>query len=147
MSTLKVTNIQSNGSGFNDVVSFQNSVGTQNGTLCRAWVNFNGDLAGTKPFTSSGGIRASFNVSSITYNSNGTYTINFQSSMPDINYCSCGNFGLEDPTRTYAERPGGIQITSMTTNSIRLTPLVCSASANTDPQVYAAPYIHVSIFR
>jgi hypothetical protein len=44
MSTLKVTNIQSNAAGFNDVVSFQNSSGTQNGTLCRAWVNFNGTV-------------------------------------------------------------------------------------------------------
>lgn len=147
MSTLKVTNIQSNGSGFNDVVSFQNSTGTQNGTLCRAWVNFNGALAGTKPFTSSGGIRASFNVSSITYNTNGTYIINFTNSMPDINYCSCGLFGEENPTGIAAERPGGIQILSMSTTSIRICAVVCNGSTDTDPFAFQAPYVLISFFR
>jgi hypothetical protein len=78
MSTLKVTNIQSNGAGFNDVVSFQNSSGTQNGTLCRTWVNFNG--------TGVVAIRASFNVSSITDNGAGSYTVNFTTAMADANY-------------------------------------------------------------
>jgi hypothetical protein len=78
MSNLKVTNIQSNGTGFNDVVSFQNASGTENGILCRAWVNWNGQ--GTVA------IRASFNVSSITDDATGKYTINFSNSMPDANY-------------------------------------------------------------
>ena len=78
MSTLKVTNIQSNAAGFNDVVSFQNSSGTQNATLCRAWVNFNG--------TSTVAIRANFNVSSITDNGTGDYTVNFTTAMVDVNY-------------------------------------------------------------
>jgi hypothetical protein len=78
MSTLKVTNIQSNGTGFNDVVNFQNASGVQNGTLCRAWVNFNG--------TGTVAIRASFNVSSITDNGTGDYTVNFTNAMVDANY-------------------------------------------------------------
>ena len=78
MSNLKVTNIQSNGTGFNDVVSFQNASGTENGTLCRAWVNFNG--------TGTVAIRDDFNVSSITDHGTGQYTINFSNSMPDANY-------------------------------------------------------------
>jgi hypothetical protein len=83
MSTLKVTNIQSNAAGFNDVVSFQNSSGTQNATLCRAWVNFNG--------TSTVAIRANFNVSSITDNGTGDYTVNFTNAMTDANYATiCG---------------------------------------------------------
>jgi hypothetical protein len=82
MSTLKVTNIQSNGAGFNDVVSFQNSSGTQNGTLCRTWVNFNG--------TGTVAIRAQFNVSSITDNGTGDYTVNFATAMPDANYSIAG---------------------------------------------------------
>jgi len=45
---------------------------------CRAWVNFNG--AGTVA------IRASGNVSSITDNGTGDYTVNFTTSMPDVNY-------------------------------------------------------------
>jgi hypothetical protein len=43
----------------------------------RAWVNFNG-IAGT--------VRASGNVSSITKNGTGDYTINFATAMPDANY-------------------------------------------------------------
>ena len=45
---------------------------------CRAWVNFNG--------TSTVAIRASGNVSSITDNGAGDYTVNFTTSMADANY-------------------------------------------------------------
>ena len=44
---------------------------------CRAWVNFNGVT---------GAIRASGNVSSITKNAVGDYTVNFTTAMPDVNY-------------------------------------------------------------
>jgi hypothetical protein len=50
----------------------------QIGTFCRAWVNFNG--------TGTVAIRASFNVSSITDNGTGDYTVNFTNAMPDANY-------------------------------------------------------------
>jgi hypothetical protein len=53
---------------------------------CRAWVNFNG--------TGTVAIRASGNVSSITDNGTGDYTLNFTNNMPDSNYMatqSCGN--------------------------------------------------------
>ena len=46
---------------------------------CRAWVNFNG--------TGTVAIRASGNVSSITDNGTGDYTVNFTTAMPDANYC------------------------------------------------------------
>lgn len=45
---------------------------------CRAWVNFNG--------TGTVAIRASGNVSSITDNGVGQYTVNFTTAMPDANY-------------------------------------------------------------
>lgn len=45
---------------------------------CRAWVNFNG--------TSTVAIRASGNVSSITDNGTGDYTVNFTTAMPDVNF-------------------------------------------------------------
>jgi hypothetical protein len=45
---------------------------------CRAWVNFNG--------TGTPAIRASGNVTSITDNGTGDYTINFTTAMPDANY-------------------------------------------------------------
>ena len=47
--------------------------------VCRAWVNFNG--------TGTVAIRASFNVTSITDGGVGTYTVNFTTAMPDVNYC------------------------------------------------------------
>jgi hypothetical protein len=45
----------------------------------RTWVNFNG--------TGTVAIRASGNVSSITDNGTGDYTLNFTTAMPDTNYC------------------------------------------------------------
>ena len=51
---------------------------------CRAWVNFNGQ--GTVS------IRASGNVSSITDNGVGDYTVNFTNSMPDANYSVAGSY-------------------------------------------------------
>lgn len=46
---------------------------------CRAWVNFNG--------TGTVAIRASGNVSSITDNGTGNYTVNFTTALVDANYC------------------------------------------------------------
>lgn len=63
---------------------FNDGVGTQIGTLCRAWVNFNGTTV-TNP-ASMTGVRASFNVSSILDNGTGDYTVNFTTAMPDANY-------------------------------------------------------------
>jgi hypothetical protein len=45
---------------------------------CRAWVNFNG--------TGTVAIRASGNVSSITDNGTGDYTVNFATALQDANY-------------------------------------------------------------
>jgi hypothetical protein len=45
---------------------------------CRAWVNFNG--------TGTVAIRSSGNVTSITDNGVGVYTVNFTTAMPDANY-------------------------------------------------------------
>jgi uncharacterized protein (AIM24 family) len=50
---------------------------------CRAWVNFNG--------TGTVAIRASGNVSSITDNGTGDYTVNFTTAMPDANYTLTGS--------------------------------------------------------
>jgi hypothetical protein len=46
--------------------------------MCRAWVNFNG--------TGTVAIRASGNVTSITDNGTGDYTVNFTTAMADANY-------------------------------------------------------------
>jgi hypothetical protein len=49
---------------------------------CRAWVNWNG--------TGTVAIRGSGNVSSITDDGTGSYTINFSTAMPDQNYAAIG---------------------------------------------------------
>ena len=69
MSTLKVNTIQ-------------NTSGVEVYT-CKAWVNFNG--------TGTVAIRASGNVSSITDNGTGDYTVNFTNAMIDVNYSVSGN--------------------------------------------------------
>jgi hypothetical protein len=55
---------------------------TEQGQLCKAWVNFNGTTA--SPST----IRGSYNVSSVTKNGTGDYTVNFTAAMVDANYAA-----------------------------------------------------------
>lgn len=52
---------------------------------CRAWVNFDG--------TGTVAIRESGNVSSITDNGTGDYTVNFTNAMPDTNYAVLASGG------------------------------------------------------
>ena len=75
MSTLVTATVKSNSSS---PIAFQNSSGTEVGRMCRAWVNFNG--------TGTVAIRAQFNVSSITDNGTGDYTVNFTTALADANY-------------------------------------------------------------
>ena len=80
MSTLKVGTIQDT-SGGNSSSPEQVSSGR-----AKAWVNFDGTF-GTSPFTiSNGGIRGSYNVSSVTDNGTGNYTINFSITFANTNY-------------------------------------------------------------
>jgi len=55
---------------------------------CKAWVNFNG--------TGTVAIRGSFNVSSITDNGTGNYTVNFTTAFADVNYSMSGSVGSTD---------------------------------------------------
>ena len=61
-----------------DIKGAINASGTAPIYACRAWVNFNG--SGTVA------IRDSGNVSGITDNGTGDYTVNYTSTMPDANY-------------------------------------------------------------
>ena len=72
MSTLRVTNVQDT-AGANSLTTAQ----IYNGAS-KAWVNFNG--------TGTVAIRASFNVTSITDNATGNYTVNFTTALADANY-------------------------------------------------------------
>ena len=78
--------------------------------VAKAWVNFNG--------TGTVAIRASYNVSSITDNGTGDYTVNFTTAMPDANFSAVVGIG-GDSTSTgngaWAQR-----IRSRTTSEVRL---------------------------
>ena len=79
MSTLKLDTIASrDGTESTDVTNVING-------SAKAWVNFNGE--GTVA------IRESFNVSSITDNATGVYTVNFETAFDDANYVSTGHCG------------------------------------------------------
>ena len=105
---------------------------------CRAWVNFNG--------TGTVAIRASGNVSSITDNGTGDYTVNFTSAMPDANYSAVvTNVGLVlGDTRRNSVIAGaeGSGPTTMTTSAIRLN-VGNPASASLSDNVV----MNVAIFR
>ena len=98
----------------------------------RAWVNFNG--SGTVA------IRGSGNVSSITDNGIGSYTINFTSAMPDTNYLTSGIGGLSSANLIAVSQPinnsGSISTSSVTVH------VVYQNGTGFD-----APYIGVEIIR
>lgn len=82
---------------------------------CRAWVNFNG--------TGTPAIRSGGNVSSITDNGTGDYTVNFTTPMPDTNYAVNINVRREDafgsPPMTAIERYA-TSGTAMSTSACRV---------------------------
>jgi hypothetical protein len=136
------TTITSAGITFNDTTTLTsatlvaNSVGTTqitNGSvtaeklgtteqkqIAKAWVNFDGT-------TSPGTIRSSYNVSSITKNGTGDYTVNFATAMADANYswAAAHNF-LSDN----AVDCGGRQAPTTTTLRTKISNLTTSI----DPQ-------------
>ena len=98
---------------------------------CRAWVNFNG--------TGTVAIRASGNVSSITDNDTGDYTINFTTAMPDANYAIIG--AVRDDSNDGAAITWNRRAT--TTNTTTAHRFV-TAYLGTQ---YDCPQIDVAIFR
>lgn len=103
--------------------------------LARAWVNFNGSTAA---------INASGNVSSITKNSTGDYTINFTTAMPDANYGVGGLRQRVGADNNAAPGLGVSGITAPSASAFRIfTPDVNStAYAMVDPTT-----VCVSVFR
>jgi hypothetical protein len=79
----------------------------------KAWVNFNG-VGGAS-------VRASYNVSSVTYVTTGAYTINFTSALPDANYAwtigswnnGTGNGGWVTAGTGVGSYPAGITTTAL----------------------------------
>jgi len=146
-------NIQSNGTTVLGVTSTGTSVtGTQSvsGDLsfnsgygssavaygCRAWVNFNG--------TGTVAIRASGNVSSITDNGTGSYTVNFTNAMPDVNYSVAGSAGTNSSANGYRWLAVGSSAASdfsMLTTSVRVQ-TTYDGTNKTDSE-----FVGVAIFR
>jgi len=112
-------------------VAFQNTSGTAIGTLCRAWVNFVG---------SSGSINASFNVSSVTRNGTGDYTLNFTSSLADANYSGVITSGNASQSGAYAANAPWAAATS---SAFRIG----ITTVTTTPQLVDAPVVNVAVFR
>lgn len=96
---------------------------TQNGMtgIAKAWVNFNG--------TGTVAIRDSFNVSSITDNGTGDFTINFTTAMPNANYAVAGtNAFSSSNVSVYAIKPRSSS--DLTTTSVRILSTFTSGGTN-----------------
>jgi len=103
---------------------------------CRAWVNFNG--------TGTVAIRASGNVSSITDNGTGNYTVNFTTAMPDANY------GWEGSARfnTTSEANGILSTRSndaKTSSTLQVRSFDCAIASTSNP--IDSSEINVTVFR
>jgi hypothetical protein len=98
---------------------------------CRAWVNFNG--------TGTVAIRASGNVSSITDNGTGDYTVNFTTAMEDASYSVVSTANNQSDGSGTNTTVAAYPISS-TQASVKT--LTSTAAAATD-----AFYVSVSIFR
>jgi hypothetical protein len=115
--------------------------GAQSGSApiyaARAWVNFNG--------TGTVAIRASGNVSSITDNGTGDYTVNFTTALADANYnYVCAGSVNDGTANNLTLFVGGYRGSSPTTTSLRIvtTYVTSGAYASIDSGI-----INVSVFR
>jgi len=107
---------------------------TEQKQIAKAWVNFNGT-------TSPGTIRSSYNISSVTKNGTGDYTVNFATPMADANYSvslTAGGVGTSDPT---AWIKGLSTPDLMTLSALRITTGSSAVGTYID-----ANNVHVQIF-
>jgi hypothetical protein len=102
---------------------------------CRAWVNFNG--------TGTVAIRASGNVSSITDNGTGDYTINFTSSMPDANYSVANNAIMSSQTDNNYQASLYRSASALSTGSCRMI----TRNSNVYNSLLDCDFVVASVFR
>jgi len=98
---------------------------------CRAWVNFNG--------TGTVAIRGSGNVTSITDNGTGIYTVNFTTAMTDTNYAV--TLGAR-PVSSGTNGRSLIAGTTYSTSAVQIQFINAADTAYLDPDVYC-----VAVFR
>lgn len=123
--------------------------GAQSGSApiyaARAWVNFNG--------TGTVAIRASGNVSSITDNGTGDYTVNFTTAMSDANYAAVGmsrRSAGADPNSGYGAIVSISASTAPTASALRIWTVDATNSSTALSVISTAvdqSYINVSVFR
>jgi hypothetical protein len=114
------------------VNTLQNAAGTGQPAMsgaAKAWVNFNG--------TGTVAIRASFNVTSITDNGTGDYTVNFTNALEDANFCGLVAFQSTNSTVT---NTWNFIASANTTSSARIAYYASSAATDN-------AYVNVSVFR
>lgn len=108
--------------------------GAQSGSApiygARAWVNFAG---------ATGTINASGNVSGVTRNSTGTYTITFTTAMADANYSVVATALLATAAQ-YAD----VKISTIAAGSVQITTTTQNAG---NPAVFDPSVVCVTIFR
>jgi hypothetical protein len=107
-----------------------NATGSAPIFACRAWVNFDG--------TGTVAIRESGNVSSITDNGTGDYTVNFTTAMEDADYCVQALAGYRNSISAIIRQ---YDSPAQSTTAIRLT---CSEVAS---PLADTPQFNVAIFR
>ncbi len=109
--------------------------GINQARIAKAWVNFNG--------TGTVAIRGNYNVSSITDNGVGIYTVNFSSNMSDTNYAVSGSIG-SDGTASGGWLTNGNNTSSHTVNN---TTSSCRVTCNYQTSLlYDPPVLSVNIF-
>ena len=114
-----------------DALDLFNVSGSAPVFACRAWVNFDGTLT-------TGNIRASGNVSSVTRNAAGLYTVNFATAMPDAGYATTLGGARQGGTSAVTNLPRDGTYTASAVQ-VRITD---TANGQGDAQKYC-----VSIFR
>lgn len=105
-------------------------------TNALAWVNFNG--------TGTVAIRSSYNVSSITDNGTGNYTVNFATALSDANYAPVVSLSFSDvaPSPLIAVINGnGLTLSAPTSSAFRFTTYYYNAAAAID-----TAYVNVAVF-
>ena len=103
---------------------------SQNGMtgIAKAWVNFAG---------ASGSLNNSFNISSVTRNSTGVYTINFATAMPNANYVV--NINVQD-TQSSINHPICLidNVTPPTTTAFKVNTLYYNNTFYDFPAVFVS---------
>jgi hypothetical protein len=99
-------------------------------TTAKAWVNIDG--------TGTVAIRDSYNVSSITDDAAGVYTVNFSNNMTDTNYASNATLQRENQTANYANVYGSFATDTYSTSAFKIRSLYIgvgdSATGYTDAE-------------